>query len=398
MSSAVSLPAPSGILFIPRSYDEGRKIVSETQDQQQNVAIIYCIELIFRHENQKWHIRVTLEDLSQSLKVNAKRYQRMKDLEDLCRCISFRDICLLDDTVTEIVLSKDISDSKLPLLPQDEPLDPNIIYASIVLDLRFRTREYAERVRFPLYDNNGAIPAVDWSAVQKEEELGAGVYRVCIKGKPEQYVYKEIDRPLYDPYDTEILQQELRNLMLLRNTKGIVQILAVVISVNPYQTNEGKGLSVLRGIILEYHSRGSLQDLLRSKPTTNCPWLRWAVQLATILDSLHHRQLSHLDIKPANVVIDANGDLVLIDLSGLAVSRNWLSPEMKDILAPSGEDLESRVQNDTWAFGKLLSCMADAATNPQEVRLLKEVATLINVEISMRISLRDAIAKLQQPV
>ncbi|KAI1451633.1 kinase-like domain-containing protein [Annulohypoxylon moriforme] len=373
MFKVVSLPAPSGILFIPRSYTEERKIISETQDQEQNVAIIYCIELIFKHESQKWHIRVTLEDLSRSLKVNTNACQRRKGLEDLCRRISFSDICLLDDTVTELVLSKDLGDSKLPLLPQDEPLDPKIIYASIVLDLRFRTQEYAERVRFPSYDNDGVIPAVNWSAVQKEEELGAGVYRVYIKGKPEQYVYKEVERPLYDPYDTEILQQELRNLMLLRNTKGIVQILAVVISVNPYQTNEGKGLSVLRGIILEYHSRGSLQDLLRSKPTTNCPWL-------------------------PNIVIDANGDLVLIDLSGLAVSREWLSPEMKDICAPSEEDLESRVQNDTWAFGKLLSCMADAATNPQEVRLLKEVTAFANAEIPMRISLRDAIAMLQQPI
>ncbi|KAI1086687.1 hypothetical protein F5B19DRAFT_501061 [Rostrohypoxylon terebratum] len=120
-----------------------------------------------------------------------------------------------------------------------------------------------------------------------------------------------MDRPLYDPCNTEALRQEFFNLVLLRNIKGIVQLLASVVFINPYRTDQGKnhGLPVLRGLILEYHPYGNLQDLLRSEllrpePKADYPWQRWAIQIANALDSLHHCKLAHLDLHLANVVFN----------------------------------------------------------------------------------------------
>ncbi|KAI0888370.1 kinase-like domain-containing protein [Annulohypoxylon maeteangense] len=375
------LPALPELSFIRRSYTEKYRKNNGNENQQQDEGSIYRTELIFKHINRKWHVKVTLtlKSMIQLPEINAKWLQRKKDFEDLCRCINFSGIPLLEDTVTELILSNDLCDPELHLLPQS---------------IRFRIQEDPERIRFPLYDGGG-IPTIDWSAIQKGQEFAAGVHKVYIKERNQHCVYKEVDRPLYEPHDTEVLQQELRNLVLLRNTKGIVQILAVVISANPYQTDERKDSEVLRGILLEYHPYGTLQDLLRSKSETSYPWRRWAVQVATALNLLHRHQLSHLDLKPANIVVSIKWDALLIDISGLAVTQEWLSPEMAHVFAPWEQDIGSRIQNDVSAFGKLLSRMADATGNHQEAQLLKHVASLATAEVPIRISLLDAISMLQ---
>jgi hypothetical protein len=51
-----------------------------------------------------------------------------------------------------------------------------------------------------------------------------GVYKVRVMGNEITYVYKEVDRPLYEPKDSELLEQELRNLILLHGIDGIVQL------------------------------------------------------------------------------------------------------------------------------------------------------------------------------
>lgn len=79
------------------------------------------------------------------------------------------------------------------------------------------------------------------------------------------YVYKEVDRPLYEPRDSKVLEQELRNLELLRGTKGVVWLVAAVVSKNLYRTAEtikDDTPVVLRGILLEYYPYGTLRDVL----------------------------------------------------------------------------------------------------------------------------------------
>jgi hypothetical protein len=99
--------------------------------------------------------------------------------------------------------------------------------------------------------------------IEKRQELGPGVYKVCVYGKEKLYVCEEVDRPLYEPRDSEVLEQELRNLERLRGTKGVVQLVAAVISDNPYRTfNTIKNDTVLRGILLEYYPNGTLYDIL----------------------------------------------------------------------------------------------------------------------------------------
>jgi len=68
----------------------------------------------------------------------------------------------------------------------------------------------------------------------KVRRLSAGVHEVCMDGGNNQYVYKEVDFPGYQPADSEVMNQELRNLELFHGTKGIVQMVAAIVSRNPY--------------------------------------------------------------------------------------------------------------------------------------------------------------------
>ena len=56
-----------------------------------------------------------------------------------------------------------------------------------------------------------------------------------------------------------------------------------------------------------------------------------------------------------------------------------------------------RVQNDIWAFGLILSLMADVSPNDTERELLKHIASLATVKADSRISLSDAISYVYIP-
>lgn len=120
------------------------------------------------------------------------------------------------------------------------------------------------------------------SEIKKIKELGTGVYLVHVDS--DEYVYKEVKRPLYVPRDSEVLELELRNLERMRDSEGVVQLIAVVVSDNPYRTAKAIEFdppNSLQGILLEYHPNGMLQDALQS-PKSNYPWHLWALQITFI--------------------------------------------------------------------------------------------------------------------
>ena len=49
------------------------------------------------------------------------------------------------------------------------------------------------------------------------------------------------------------------------------------------------------------------------------------------------------EAKPANVVISASRNAVLIDVSGERYTHNWLAPEMRELAEPEKESFERRV-------------------------------------------------------
>ncbi|KAF2817193.1 kinase-like protein [Mytilinidion resinicola] len=386
------------IEFKPKSYGE-TSLKKGTEPRKR------WLSLVSRISQSKWHIKVayygTLQS-DQSSAPFAKVRKRREDLQNLCVHIDFDYIQLLDDTVTELYITRDHNAATVQgqRLRLKTPLDTGNEYTATVDHLWVQIQEDPSRVRFPSFGSGGNIPIKDLSGIRKERELAPGVYEVHINGDEELYVYKEIGRPLYEPRDSKVLEQELRNLELFRGTEAVVQLIAAVISKNPYETTDGyeeDRPAVLRGIILEHHPNGTIQDALRSQKRKR-PWGQWALQTAIALDLLHQRNVPNMDLKPANIVISKENNAVLIDISGIGgVTQEWLSPEMQDLDDPLSQPVEARIQNDIWALGKMFSMMAIVSGNDTENQLLRSIAMDATAQDPhLRLPLREIISKLSK--
>jgi hypothetical protein len=122
-----------------------------------------------------------------------------------------------------------------------------------------------------------------FSEVERCRDLADGVYEALISGDDRIYVYKGVDRLIYFPHDTTVLEQELRNLELFSGNKNIIQLVAAVVSISPYQTAEHDTNKppILRGILLQYHPNGTLHDALQSPNFCTARRCRqWSLEIA----------------------------------------------------------------------------------------------------------------------
>ncbi|KAE8327153.1 hypothetical protein BDV39DRAFT_175904 [Aspergillus sergii] len=54
------------------------------------------------------------------------------------------------------------------------------------------------------------------------------------------------------------------------------------------------------------------------------PWRQWPIQIGSALSHFHEAGWAHMDIKPSNVVRDAEGNSILIDISGIGgITHAW---------------------------------------------------------------------------
>ncbi|OAL40460.1 hypothetical protein AYO20_00196 [Fonsecaea nubica] len=171
------------------------------------------------------------------------------------------------------------------------------------------------------------------------------------------FILKQIDRPLYNRLDTTAIVQEIHNLGRIHKKPYIARLCAVVVSTNPYQmvaSTKANNQYVIRGFLQEKYPGGALLQRLEQKDLTGLPWKQWPFQICTALQYLHSNGIAHMDIKPDNVVLDRDGNAVLIDIGGTgAFSIEGLAPELRDRETDS-YTLQEQKLSDIWAYGKLL--------------------------------------------
>src|SRR4051812_38156879 len=105
-----------------------------------------------------------------------------------------------------------------------------------------------------------------------------------------------------DPSYRERFQREARAVARVSDHPHVVTI---------YDIGEHDGTAF---ITMEHFPGGTVADRLRSgRPIPEPTVLRWLDEAADALDHAHHAGIVHRDVKPANLLLDANGRLAVGD-------------------------------------------------------------------------------------
>ncbi|KAL4964436.1 kinase-like domain-containing protein [Aspergillus stella-maris] len=217
------------------------------------------------------------------------------------------------------------------------------------------------------------------------------------------HILKSIIRPLYHPQDTEVICQELKNLKTFQGAPGIVQAAGILVSICPYLTSTSnfhlkdrdKHL-VITEIVLSFYPGGSLDTVFDKLHVHKYPWRKWPLQLLNALSTLHGAGIYHLDIKPSNIVLDEDENVIIIDISGIGgMTYKWRAPETRgenETRLPHDFPDEVKRGSDIWAVGRVLSVIVG------RLERLKFIAGCSMVEnVHSRMGVSEAILELKRP-
>jgi serine/threonine protein kinase len=107
-------------------------------------------------------------------------------------------------------------------------------------------------------------------------------------------------------------------------------------------------------MILKYMSGGSLSDAIKRKNVSLADTAKWIKQIASALDYAHQRGVIHRDIKPGNILLDANGDANVTDF-GIARVVDAKKLTRTDVSMPG----TARFMSPEQAIGKQIDSRSD---------------------------------------
>src|SRR5215469_3919286 len=115
-------------------------------------------------------------------------------------------------------------------------------------------------------------------------------------------------------------------------------------------------------LVMPYVSGGSLQDMLKRTPLPIGEVVAYGSQIADALDYAHQRKVIHRDVKPANMLLHADGRLMLsdfglakiLDTSRPAVSRGRPDAGTPEYMAPEQIEGHTDERSDVYALGVVL--------------------------------------------
>ncbi|PYI04455.1 putative serine-threonine protein kinase [Aspergillus sclerotiicarbonarius CBS 121057] len=362
------------------------------------------LTLIFHDGFSSWWIKVEIAwSLPESI-LKSGCLKRRFMLQEFVKAIDFSQLNLMDDTVTRITLTlAERSHNPIPFrnIQNDCQRETNY-FLSVAYKTSFDIAEDPGRTLYPILNQAQDIPTFEARQLEQEEDIAPTVS--IIRFKEKHFAYKTIDRPIYDPGDTEHILNEITALAQFRGHPNIAQIIGLVISDSPYKTHPSTtSAPVITGFLLEYYPEGTLERVLSKDQDQDDSLLRrWALQTGRALETLHLQKRTHLDIKPSNIVLDANRNAILIDISGTGgYEWEWLSPEMQTFIqqnvetAPASTSFDKRVATDCWAYGNLLVIMAKKTGASCFGKRLQSIGDdLTKMDPRDRISLSDALERM----
>ncbi|KAL4899829.1 hypothetical protein BDW74DRAFT_183316 [Aspergillus multicolor] len=173
--------------------------------------------------------------------------------------------------------------------------------------MQYTITEDPKRVVYPpVEDRNRGLRQFKASQLQVLDMVAATVSIVLVEDQ--KFAFKSIDRLIYVPGDDEHVLNEIDALVQCSGEPNIAQLVGLVVSEDPYKTcslSDTLASLVTKGV-LEYYPGGSLEEVIaQSGDGEDTLPVQWALQIVRALESLHLRGRTHVDFKPANVVLAA---------------------------------------------------------------------------------------------
>jgi serine/threonine protein kinase len=153
------------------------------------------------------------------------------------------------------------------------------------------------------------------------EHLGSGgqadVFRAAHPTLPgRDVVIKWLRRSLPKPEGARLVQEG--RVLASLDDPGVVRV---------YDVDEHAGRTF---IVLEHIAGRSLQDYLQQRPLPTRQAAALVADLARTLARVHVRGVLHLDLKPANVLLDVTGRPRLLDFGLAWANRTWTGPAERE--------------------------------------------------------------------
>lgn len=190
----------------------------------------------------------------------------------------------------------------------------------------------AERLRARELSRDEDQPPAEVPGFRVQKKIGEGRFGSVWLAR-EQNTGKQVAIKFYAQrrgVDWSLLGREVEKLAVLYTSRNIVGLLHVGWDHDPPY------------YVMEYLSRGSLADRLASGPLPVSEAVRIATRLSQALVHAHGSGILHCDLKPANVLLDQDGEPRLCDFgqSRLADERSgalgtlfYMAPEQADLKA-----------------------------------------------------------------
>lgn len=159
--------------------------------------------------------------------------------------------------------------------------------------------------------------------------------------------------------------------------------------------------------VMEYIDGGSLSDLIEKKGSlSEEETLKYTRQIASALQYIHAHNMNHLDVKPGNILLRQNGDIVLIDFG---MSKNYDLAGEQTTSSPIGVSVgyapieQSRVggigmfspATDIYSLGATMFKMLTGQTPPEATAVFDE--GLPEMPSSVSDKTKKVIEKAMQP-
>lgn len=159
--------------------------------------------------------------------------------------------------------------------------------------------------------------------------------------------------------------------------------------------------------VMEYIDGGSLSDLIEKKGSlSEEETLKYTRQIASALQYIHAHNMNHLNVKPGNVLLRQNGDVVLIDFG---MSKNYDVAGEQTTSSPVGVSVgyapieQSRVgglgmfspETDIYSLGATMFKMLTGQTPPEATAVFDEGLPEMPANVSAKT--KQVVEKAMQP-